>query len=108
VVLLLLLEIIMCISGCYSQFGDDCLAATTAACPAIQSLVLASCPAVGPAGLLALKELPHLTVLDLSYTFLTDLSPIFEACPHLKVFETCISITFTKRTEEGEVSIVQC
>nr|XP_024377895.1 F-box/LRR-repeat protein 15-like isoform X3 [Physcomitrium patens] len=68
-----------------SHLGDDCLAATTASCPAIQVLVLAACPAVGPVGLLALKKLPRLTMLDLSYTFLTDLSPIFEACPHLKV-----------------------
>jgi Leucine-rich repeat (LRR) protein len=68
-----------------SQLGDDCLAATTSSCSAIQTLVLAACPAVGPAGLLALKELPRLTMLDLSYTFLTDLSPVFEACPHLKV-----------------------
>lgn len=68
-----------------SQLGDDCLAATASSCSAIQTLVLAGCPAVGPAGLLALKELPRLTMLDLSYTFLTDLSPVFEACPHLKV-----------------------
>jgi hypothetical protein len=68
-----------------SKLGDDCLAATAAACPAIQSLVLATCHAVGPPGLLSLKKLCDLTILDLSYTFLIDLSPIFEACPHLKV-----------------------
>ncbi|CAM6026920.1 unnamed protein product [Sphagnum balticum] len=68
-----------------SKLGDDCLAATAAACPAIQSLVLATCHAVGPPGLLSLKKLCDLTMLDLSYTFLIDLSPIFEACPHLKV-----------------------
>ncbi|XP_024523229.1 F-box/LRR-repeat protein 15 [Selaginella moellendorffii] len=68
-----------------SQLGDDCLAATSNACSLIQSLVLASCPSVGPSGLLALKQLPGLTVLDLSYTFLTDLSPIYEACPQLEV-----------------------
>ncbi|KAL2631590.1 hypothetical protein R1flu_016276 [Riccia fluitans] len=67
------------------QLGDDCLTATTYACPAIQSLVLASCPSVGPVGLLALKRLRNLTMLDLSYTFLIDLSPIFEACPRLQV-----------------------
>jgi hypothetical protein len=61
------------------------LAATTAACPAIQSLILATCHAVGPPGLLSLKKLWDLTMLDLSYTFLTDLSPIFEACPRLKI-----------------------
>ncbi|CAM6098750.1 unnamed protein product [Calypogeia fissa] len=68
-----------------SQLGDDCLDETTASCPSIQSLVLASCPSVGPVGLLSLKRLKDLTTLDLSYTFLTDLSPIFEACPGLKV-----------------------
>ncbi|CAK9278008.1 unnamed protein product [Sphagnum jensenii] len=68
-----------------SKLGDDCLAATTAACPAIKSLILATCHAVGPPGLLSLKKLWDLTMLDLSYTFLTDLSPIFEACPRLKI-----------------------
>ncbi|XP_024391133.1 F-box/LRR-repeat protein 15 isoform X2 [Physcomitrium patens] len=68
-----------------SELGDLCLATTTSACPAIQQLVLAACSFVGPAGLFALKKLVDLTVLDLSYTFLTDMSPIFEACPRLKV-----------------------
>lgn len=68
-----------------SQLGDECLTSTTSACPAIQHLILANCFLVGTAGLLALKKLVDLTMLDLSYTFLTDLSPIFEACPRLKV-----------------------
>lgn len=71
----------------FSKLGDGCLAATAAACPAIQSLVLATCHAIGPPGLLSLKKLCDLTILDLSYTFLIDLSPIFEACPHLKVLQ---------------------
>lgn len=80
--------------GFDSQLGDECLTTTTFACPAIQHLVLANCFLVGPAGLLALKKLVDLTMLDLSYTFLTDLSPIFEACPRLKVLTSrlCICI----------------
>ncbi|KAJ7569656.1 hypothetical protein O6H91_01G087500 [Diphasiastrum complanatum] len=70
-----------------SQLTDDCLAATTSACPLIESLVLASCPLIGPIGLLALKLLSGLRVLDLSYTFLTDLSPVYEACPCLQVLK---------------------
>eukprot|EP00249_Psilotum_nudum_P018798 c26967_g1_i1 orf=641-4252(-) len=68
-----------------SHLEDSCLEATTTACPFIQSLILASCPSIGSAGLSALKKLSNLTTLDLSYTFLTDLSPIFETCPHLKI-----------------------
>ncbi|KAJ7559179.1 hypothetical protein O6H91_04G073000 [Diphasiastrum complanatum] len=70
-----------------SQLTDECLAATTSACPLIESLVLASCPSIGPNGLLALKSLSSLMVLDLSYTFLTDLLPIYEACPCLEVLK---------------------
>lgn len=75
-----------------SQLDDSCLTSTTAACPAIQHLVLAACFLVGSQGLLALKKLVDLTTLDLSYTFLTDLSPIFEACPRLKVFPFTLSL----------------
>ncbi|KAJ6361725.1 hypothetical protein OIU78_002198 [Salix suchowensis] len=52
-----------------SQLKDDCLSATTASCPLIGSLILMSCPSVGSDGLLSLQRLPHLSVLDLSYTF---------------------------------------
>ncbi|MCO5574773.1 hypothetical protein L7F22_028565 [Adiantum nelumboides] len=68
-----------------SSLNDECLETATMACPMIQSLVLACCPLVGPGGLLTLKKLGSLTTLDLSYTFLTDLSPIFESCKRLKV-----------------------
>ncbi|KAI5669614.1 hypothetical protein M9H77_19467 [Catharanthus roseus] len=68
-----------------SQLKDDCLLATTASCPVIESLVLMSCPSVGSDGLLSLRWLPNLTYLDLSYTFLVNLQPIFKSCLHLKV-----------------------
>lgn len=68
-----------------SSLDDKCLEAATMACPLIQSLILACCPSIGPPGLLTLKKLGNLTTLDLSYTFLTDLSPIFESCKRLKV-----------------------
>lgn len=68
-----------------SSLDDKCLEAATIACPLIQSLILACCPSIGPPGLLSLKKLGNLTTLDLSYTFLTDLSPIFESCKRLKV-----------------------
>lgn len=74
----------------YSRLKDDCLSATTTSCPLIESLILMSCPSVGPDGLYSLCSLPNLTTLDLSYTFLTNLEPIFESCTQLKVI-VCIS-----------------
>lgn len=68
-----------------SQLKDACLSATTASCPLIESLILMSCPSVGSDGLLSLRRLPNLTSLDLSYTFLTNLQPVFESCLQLKV-----------------------
>lgn len=68
-----------------SELDDECLEAATTACPLMQSLILACCPLIGPAGLLTLKKLCNLTTLDLSYTFLTDLTPIFKSCVRLKV-----------------------
>lgn len=62
-----------------------CLSATTASCPLIESLILMSCPSVGLEGLSSLGWLPHLTLLDLSYTFLMSLQPVFETCLQLKV-----------------------
>ncbi|XP_028076765.1 F-box/LRR-repeat protein 15-like isoform X1 [Camellia sinensis] len=70
-----------------SQLKDDCLSATTASCPLIESLILMSCPSVGSDGLSSLRWLPHLTSLDLSYTFLTNLQPVFESCLQLKVLK---------------------
>ncbi|KAK2645012.1 hypothetical protein Ddye_020207 [Dipteronia dyeriana] len=70
-----------------SQLKDDCLSATTSSCPLIESLILMSCPSVGSDGLYSLRSLPNLTILDLSYTFLTNLQPIFESCSQLKVLK---------------------
>ncbi|CAI9095930.1 OLC1v1031969C1 [Oldenlandia corymbosa var. corymbosa] len=69
------------------QLKDDCLSATTASCPLIESLVLMSCPSVGSDGLFSLRWLPNLTYLDLSYTFLVSLQPVFKSCLHLKVLK---------------------
>ena len=69
----------------YSQLTDDCLSATTASCPLIESLILMSCPSIGLCGLCSLQLLPNLTLLDLSYTFLVNLQPVFESCSQLKV-----------------------
>lgn len=68
-----------------SQLKDDCLSATTSSCPLIESLVLMSCPSVGSDGLLSLHSLQNLTYLDLSYTFLDTLQPVYESCLWLKV-----------------------
>ncbi|XP_050216810.1 F-box/LRR-repeat protein 15 [Mercurialis annua] len=80
-----------------SQLKDDCLSATTASCPLIESLILMSCPSVGSDGLYSLRWLPNLTVLDLSYTFLMNLQPVFESCLQLKVLklQACKYLTDT-------------
>ncbi|XAR57573.1 hypothetical protein NMG60_11025761 [Bertholletia excelsa] len=70
-----------------SQLKDDCLSATAVSCPLIESLILMSCPSIGPDGLFSLRWLPHLTSLDLSYTFLINLRPVFESCLQLKVLK---------------------
>ncbi|KAL1219568.1 F-box/LRR-repeat protein 15 [Cardamine amara subsp. amara] len=70
-----------------SQLRDDGLSATTASCPLIESLVLMSCPSIGSDGLSSLNGLPNLTVLDLSYTFLMNLEPVFRSCIQLKVLK---------------------
>ncbi|KAF4352566.1 hypothetical protein F8388_014497 [Cannabis sativa] len=70
-----------------SQLKDDCLSATTASCSKIVSLILMSCPSVGSDGLYSLSSLQHLTVLDLSYTFLTNLQPVYDSCVKLKVLK---------------------
>ncbi|PQP99266.1 F-box/LRR-repeat protein 15 [Prunus yedoensis var. nudiflora] len=70
-----------------SQLRDDCLSATAASCLLIESLILMSCPSVGSDGLYSLRWLPNLTLLDLSYTFLMNLKPVFESCMKLKVLK---------------------
>ncbi|KAG7024372.1 F-box/LRR-repeat protein 15, partial [Cucurbita argyrosperma subsp. argyrosperma] len=69
------------------QLKDECLSATTASCPQIESLILMSCPSVGSEGLYSLRCLLKLVVLDLSYTFLMSLQPVFESCIQLKVLK---------------------
>ncbi|KAI9106891.1 hypothetical protein K1719_022419 [Acacia pycnantha] len=70
-----------------SQLTDDCLSATTASCPLIESLILMSCPSIGSYGLCSLHCLQNLTFLDLSYTFLMDLQPVFKSCSKLQVLK---------------------
>ncbi|KAK7283165.1 hypothetical protein RIF29_12515 [Crotalaria pallida] len=70
-----------------SQLTDEYLSTTTASCPLIESLILMSCLSVGLDGLHSLHWLPNLTVLDLSYTFLVNLHPVFESCSKLKVLK---------------------
>lgn len=74
-------------SFCSSQLKDDCLTDTASSCPRVQSLILMSCPSVGSAGLVSLQCLSSLTYLDLSYTFLVDLQPIFYSCTRLQVLK---------------------
>ncbi|RYQ85246.1 hypothetical protein Ahy_B10g104750 isoform B [Arachis hypogaea] len=80
-----------------SELTDDCLSATTASCPLIESLILMSCRLIGSKGLDSLCSLPNLTVLDLSYTFLVDLQPVFEFCSQLEVLklQACKSLSDT-------------
>lgn len=70
-----------------SQLEDDCLSATTASCPLIEKLILMSCNSIGSEGLSSLCWLKDLTYLDLSYTFLMDLQPVFKSCLRLTVLK---------------------
>ncbi|XP_012077197.1 F-box/LRR-repeat protein 15 isoform X2 [Jatropha curcas] len=95
-----------------SQLKDDCLSATTKSCPLIESLILMSCPSVGSDGLYSLHRLPNLTVLDLSYTFLMNLQPVFESCLQLKVLklQACKYLTDTSLEplyKEGALPVLQ-
>ncbi|KAI5388041.1 Subunit of heteropentameric Replication factor C (RF-C) [Lathyrus oleraceus] len=71
-----------------NQLTDDCLSATTRACPLIESLILMSCPSIGLDGICSLQWLPNLALLDLSYTFLVNLQPVFDSCSQLKSRES--------------------
>jgi len=64
---------------------DDSLSMTSASCPLIESLILSSCLSIGVDGLSSLHCLRRLTLLDLSYTFLTNLQPVFDTCSQLVV-----------------------
>ncbi|XP_056847593.1 F-box/LRR-repeat protein 15-like isoform X2 [Raphanus sativus] len=69
------------------QLRDDCLPAITASCPLIESLMLTWCSSIGSDGFSSLKGLHNLSVLDLSYTCLMSLEPIFKSCNQLKVLK---------------------
>ncbi|CAD5188110.1 unnamed protein product [Musa acuminata subsp. malaccensis] len=69
------------------QFMDESLSTTAASCPHIESLILSSCLSIGPVGLSSLHWLHHLTLLDLSYTFLMNLQPVFDTCSRLVILK---------------------
>ncbi|MQM11751.1 hypothetical protein Taro_044661 [Colocasia esculenta] len=70
-----------------SQLRDESLSATAASCSFIESLILSSCTSIGSDALSSLHWLGQLTLLDLSYTFLTNLQPVFETCLQLKTLK---------------------
>lgn len=69
----------------FRQLVDDSLTRMAEACPLIEYLILSSCVSIGIDGLSSLHCLHKLALLDLSYTFLTNLKPVFDSCPQLKV-----------------------
>ncbi|CAN7132772.1 unnamed protein product [Brassica rapa subsp. narinosa] len=78
------------------KLRDDSLPAITASCPLIESLLLVSCSSIGSDGFSSLKGLQNLIVLDLSYTWVMNLEPIFKSCIELKVvlkLQACKDLT---------------
>ncbi|KQJ96636.1 F-box/LRR-repeat protein 15 isoform X1 [Brachypodium distachyon] len=69
------------------QLMDDSLSRTAEACPLIEHLILSSCLSIDITGLSSLNCLHMLALLDLSYTFLINLKPVFDSCPQLKVLK---------------------
>uniref|UniRef100_A0ACD5TPF6 Uncharacterized protein n=1 Tax=Avena sativa TaxID=4498 RepID=A0ACD5TPF6_AVESA len=69
------------------QLMDDSLSRTAETCPLIEHLILSSCLSIDISGLSSLQCLHKLTFLDLSYTFLINLKPVFDSCPQLKVLK---------------------
>ncbi|XP_042452091.1 F-box/LRR-repeat protein 15-like isoform X1 [Zingiber officinale] len=67
------------------NLSDESLSRTARSCLQIGSLVLSSCQSVAFDGLSSLHLLRHLVLLDLSYTFVTDLQPVFDNCFKLAV-----------------------
>jgi hypothetical protein len=67
-----------------SEFGDAGLAGAVANAPPLTQLVLSVCCQVGSTGLRALSRLSTLQELDLSYTEVSDLGPVFASCPQLR------------------------
>ncbi|XP_078444649.1 F-box family protein isoform X2 [Wolffia australiana] len=70
-----------------SQLSGESLSATAASCPLIETLILSSCTSIESTALSSLHWLPRLKTLDLSYTFLTDFQPVFEACSQLETLK---------------------
>ncbi|EMS46086.1 hypothetical protein TRIUR3_24741 [Triticum urartu] len=66
------------------QLMDDSLSQTAEACPLIEHLILSSCLSIDVRGLSSLHCLQKLALLDLSYTFLMNLKPVFDSCLQLK------------------------
>ncbi|XP_062200291.1 F-box/LRR-repeat protein 15-like [Phragmites australis] len=69
------------------QLVDDSLSCMAETCPLMEHLILSSCLSIGIDGLSSLHCLHKLTLLDLSYTFLINLKPVFDSCPQLKVLK---------------------
>ncbi|XP_044969313.1 F-box/LRR-repeat protein 15 isoform X2 [Hordeum vulgare subsp. vulgare] len=69
------------------QLMDDSLSQTAEACPLIEHLILSSCLSIDVRGLSSLHCLQKLALLDLSYTFLMNLKPVFDSCLQLKVLK---------------------
>ncbi|KAK8933541.1 F-box/LRR-repeat protein 15 [Platanthera zijinensis] len=69
------------------QFTNASLSSTAASCPQIESLILSSCLSIDFDGLSSLISLQSLTQLDLSYTFLMNLQPVFDSCCQLVILK---------------------
>lgn len=67
-----------------NQLKDGVLGQMANSCSAVTTLVVAACSQVTARGLKTLSALSLLTRLDLSYTFLTDLTSVYEACGNLE------------------------
>ncbi|WIA32287.1 hypothetical protein OEZ86_003133 [Tetradesmus obliquus] len=67
-----------------SELGDAGVASAVANAPPLTQLVLSVCCQVGSSGLQALSALSTLQELDLSYTEVSDLRPVFASCPQLR------------------------
>ncbi len=60
------------------ELSDECIQAALAHAPPLERLVLSVCPLVGDKGLAALGVLSGLVYLDLSYTEVQDLAPVYQ------------------------------
>ncbi|KAK9836189.1 hypothetical protein WJX81_007802 [Elliptochloris bilobata] len=75
-----------------ARLGNAALAGAIASAPPLQSLVLSVCQSLDAAGLQPLQALQTLRVLDLSYTEIQGLEPVFSACPglHTLKLSSCV------------------